>query len=213
MTKIIAYIAFLTKKPFKKIRSILRYNNLKIRARKNVSPIKIIIGAGRFSQKGWLPTDKRFLNLLKPSDWERLFKSSTIDAILAEHVWEHLTREEGFEAATICFKYLKKDGYLRVAVPDGFHPEPAYINYVEPGGNGPGCDDHKVFYNYLDFKNLFEKAGFKVELLEYFDKNGKFHYKQWEKEDGMIKRSKRFDKRNKNGKLNYTSIIVNAIKS
>lgn len=160
-----------------------------------------------------MATDENFLNLLKPLGWERLFKPNTIDAIVAEHVWEHLTWEEGFGAAKICFKYLKKDSYLRVAVPDGLHPNPEYINYVRPGGSGPGSDDHKVLYNYLDFKNLFEKAGFKTELLEYFDENGKFNHKEWKIEDGFIRRSMRYDKRNKNGKLNYTSIILDAVKT
>jgi len=213
MARIAGWMAFLMKKPFREVRSILRYNKLRIRVRGNKSLIRIIIGAARFGQKGWLATDENFLNLLRPFDWERLFKPNAIDALLAEHVWEHLSRGEGLKAAKICFKYLKKGGYLRVAVPDGFHPESEYVSYVKPGGNDPGCNDHEVLYNYLDFKNLFEKAGFKAELLEYFDENGKFHYQQWEKEDGMIKRSKRFDKRNKNGKLNYTSIILDAVKS
>ncbi len=203
----------LIKKPLKKIRSILRCTNLKIKVRRNVSPIRIIIGKARSGQKDWLATDEDILNLLRPLDWKRLFKPHTIDVLLAEDVWEHLTREEGFKAAKICFKYLKKGGYLRTAVPDGFHPNPAYINYVKQGGAGPGSNNHKVLYNYFDFKNLFERAGFTVRLLEYFDENGKFHYQQWKKEDGMIKRSERFDKRNKNGKLNYTSIILDAVKS
>lgn len=37
---------------------------------------------------------------------------------LAEHVWEHMTYEEGCQAAKNCYDYLADGGYLRVAVPD-----------------------------------------------------------------------------------------------
>jgi len=37
---------------------------------------------------------------------------------------------------------------LRVAVPDGFHPNPGYIERVKPGGTGPGAGDHKILYTY-----------------------------------------------------------------
>jgi len=51
-----------------------------------------------------------------------------LDAILAEHVWEHLTKEEALIAALTCYRYIKNGGYLRVAVPDGPHPNPQTLN-------------------------------------------------------------------------------------
>ena len=131
---------------------------------------------------------------------------------MAEHVWEHLIIEDAKIGLENCYKYLKKGGRFRIAVPDGFHPDPDYINYVKPGGHGAGADDHKVLYNYKSFGKCLEESGFRVNLLEYFDEQGNFHYQEWDPEDGMIKRSKRFDKRNKDGKLNYTSLIIDGIK-
>lgn len=58
----------------------------------------------------------------------------------------------------------------------------------------------------------FEKAGFVVDLLEYCDENGTFHYKYWNELDGKIGRSLRFDTRNKDGKLGMVSIIIDAKK-
>jgi len=174
-------------------------------------PLKIVVGAGGIFQHSWIPTDVEHLNLVKPDDWRRYFSNNSIDAILAEHVWEHLTREEGILAAKICFQYLKSGGYLRVAVPDGLHPDPRYIEWVKPGGIGAGAEDHKILYTYKTFKEIFELAGFRVDLLEYFE-NGEFQYKEWDPKDGLIHRSKRFDKRNREGKLNYTSIILDAWK-
>ena len=57
-----------------------------------------------------------------------------------------------------------------------------------------------------------EKAGFTVNLLEYYDESGQFHHNPWKREDGFIKRSEDFDPRNTNGELNYTSLIIDAVK-
>ena len=99
-----------------------------------------------------------------------------------------------------------------MAVPDGFNPSEEYINYVKPGGTGNGADDHKLLYNYKLMSGFLENVGFKVNLLEYFDENGQFHKAPWDPEDGMIRRSADHDERNRDGKLGYTSLIIDAIK-
>jgi predicted SAM-dependent methyltransferase len=185
----------------------------KLKQLRKHSPLRIIIGAGGISYEGWIPTEVQCLNLLNPKHWERYFDKNSIDAILVEHVWEHLTMEEGLVAANQCYQYLKSGGYLRVAVPDGFHPDPEYIEWIKIKGVGPGADDHKVLYNYKTFCNVFERAGFKVELLEYFDSNKEFHYIDWDETKGRIRRSRKFDDRNKNGELKYTSLILDARKN
>ena len=152
------------------------------------------------------------MNLLNPNHWTRYFEKNSIDAIFAEHVWEHLTVGDGRRAAEHCFTYLKSGGYLRVAVPDGFHPDNDYIQLVKPGGTGDGADDHKVLYNHVTFAEIFYKAGFDVHLLEYFDAEGRFHCVDWQPEDGKVNRSLRFDKRNEDGSPNYTSLILDAYK-
>jgi predicted SAM-dependent methyltransferase len=174
--------------------------------------IKIIIGASGVAQPGWVTTDIDSLNLLNINDWKRYFCQSSIDAILAEHVWEHLSQEEGIIAARNCYHYLKEGAYLRVAVPDGFHPKQEYIEWVKPGGKGPGSEDHKILYNYKSLKETFEGAGFEIDLLEYFEETGDFKFKDWNPDEGKIHRSMRFDRRNKHGCLNYTSIILDAKK-
>jgi predicted SAM-dependent methyltransferase len=87
---------------------------------------------------------------------------------------------------------FSQEGKIRIAVPDGYFPDPSYIEYVRPGGVGAGADDHKVLYNYILMKEQLQKVGFVVELLEYWDENGAFHYRDWDPiEGGMINRSKR----------------------
>ncbi|MCB8994774.1 MAG: methyltransferase domain-containing protein [Bacteroidales bacterium] len=174
--------------------------------------IRIVIGAGGFYEKGWAVTEIDYLNLLNENDWKRFFSKKKIDVILAEHVWEHLDRKDGLLAAKNCHAFLKPGGRLRIAVPDGNHSDPEYIEKVKPGGHGAGSDDHKILYTINSLTELLEEAGFRVKGLEYFDENHKFIRNDWNPEDGKIYRSKRFDQRNSGEKLAYTSLIVDAIK-
>ncbi len=176
------------------------------------SVLKIVIGSSDIYQAGWIPTEMDYLNMLKENDWNSFFSDKQIDAIIAEHVWEHLTPEEGLLAAKNCYKFLKKGGYLRIAVPDGLQPDPNYIMMVKPGGTGNGADDHKILYNYQSISQMLEQAGFSVNCLEFFDENGKFIENSWKPEDGLVRRSKNHDPRNADGILKYTSLIVDAVK-
>ncbi len=176
-------------------------------------PRRLILGASGTSMPGWHHTDQRYLDLLKPAQWRRLFEPGTIDGLLAEHVWEHLTPEAAVAAARTCHTYLAPGAALRVAVPDGLHPDPAYIEWVRPGGTGAGADDHKLLYDYRSFSRVFEQAGFRIELLEYFDEHGVFHGGEWSHERGFVGRSARYDARNAGGKLAYTSLILDAVKT
>jgi len=184
--------------------------NLKKAVRKG--SVKIVIGASGEFDKGWTATDIEFLNILKPEDWERFFQPESVEMMMAEHVWEHLSPDEALDGAINCFSYLKHGGHLRVAVPDGNHADPDYIEKVKPGGYGYGSDDHKVLYTIASISQLFEKAGFRVKGLEYFDTDHKFIDTEWSLNSGKIRRSKRFDPRNTNGAFNYSSLIIDAIK-
>jgi predicted SAM-dependent methyltransferase len=195
-----------------KARSFLRYLRLLIALKFKKNNIQIIIGAAGTNFQGWLSTDRSFLDLTDEQSWKVIFSENSIKSILAEHVWEHLTEEQAIEATRICYKYLKKEGNLRIAVPDGYHPKKSYIEEVKPGGSGAGADDHKVLYNYVALKRLLESAGFVVNLREYFDESGNFVQTDWCESFGRVQRSKNNDPRNLNDELNYTSIIVDAIK-
>jgi predicted SAM-dependent methyltransferase len=182
----------------------------------NQADMKVVIGAGEYNNNpNWLQTQESELNLLKRSDWERKFSGESLQAILAEHVWEHLTLEEGVEAAKICFVFLKPGGHIRCAVPDGFFPDKDYQIGVQIGGPGPKdhpAASHKIVHNYKTITSMFRKAGFSVTLLEYCDEKGDFHTQDWDESEGFIYRSMRFDHRNQNGKLGFVSLIVDAKK-
>ncbi|MGG1690505.1 class I SAM-dependent methyltransferase [Heyndrickxia ginsengihumi] len=178
--------------------------------------LKLVIGAGEYhNNHGWIHTEEDELNLLDLQLWKHQFAENSITAILAEHVWEHLTYEEGIEAAKICYTFLKPSGYIRCAVPDGFFQNEAYQRIVQIGGPGPKdhpAASHKSVYNYKILKTMFETAFFEVKLLEYCDENGEFHCHHWNGKDGVIFRSKKYDSRNQGDQLSFPSLIIDAIK-
>ncbi|MGB7346719.1 MAG: methyltransferase domain-containing protein [Pirellulaceae bacterium] len=201
--------------PFKIIKTLRRRRRLQSAVNNAFAggQCRIVVGASGVIPDGWIGTDIDQLNLLSEQDWLRYFRPGSVDSILAEHVWEHLTPEQGLQAATLCARFLKPGGYLRAAVPDGGHTDSQYIDYVKPGGSGAGADDHKVLYTQESFATMFRSAGFgDVDTLEYFDNDGQFQASQWSEAEGMIHRSIRFDKRNQDGQPRYTSLIVDAKK-
>jgi len=173
---------------------------------------RIVIGAGGSNFAGWVSTDIRTLDVTCYADFARYWQPSSRQAFVAEHVWEHLTEEQAKVAARNCYEFLEPNGWLRIAVPDEFHPDPGYYELVRPGGSGPGAADHKVLYNYKTLSEVVSFVGYKVKRLEYWDEFANFHYVDWISKDGHIRRSKRFDPRNNDKSLTYTSLIVDAIK-
>ena len=170
--------------------------------------VKIVIGSGGLEIKGWILTDLPVLDVLNVSHWKEIFPIASIDRVLAEHVFEHLSDQQFKQFLHNIRPYLTPNGSIRVAVPDGFHPSPAYIDYVRPGGSGAGADDHKILYTYKIMGDLLNECNYQYQFLEYFDENGQFHQREWDVEDGLIRRSADHDRRNKEVHLSYTSLIV-----
>ena len=181
------------------------------RLERSVRPLRIVVGAAGRVEPGWVATEHEYLDLVDARDWERFFAKGSIDAILAEHVFEHLRAEDARVAARHCYEHLKPGGVLRAAVPDGLHPDPSYIAWVDVGGTGPGAHDRKVLYDYRSFRRLFEEVGFRVRLLEYWDEQGVLRQADWDPAEGMIRRSIRFDTKQREG-FRYSSIILDAVK-
>jgi predicted SAM-dependent methyltransferase len=170
-------------------------------------PYKVIVGAGETHYTGWIATDYPALDITNAQDWQQYFAPQSIDRIVAEHVMEHLTTEQLRQFLHAVRPYLTHDAGIRIAVPDGYHPHPMYIEYVRPDGSGDGAKDHKVLYNHELLANVVQQAGFTCELLEYHDAGGQFHRNQWDKADGHIERTggvRIFDGK----EFNYKSLIV-----
>ncbi len=174
---------------------------------------KIIIGSSYTYINDWFSSDFPEVDITSIKKCSKFWKQNSKDAFLAEHVWEHLDTPDAALGAKCCYYFLKNNGRLRVAVPDGYHPNQDYINQVKPFGSGLGSEDHKVLYNIESLSKIFMDAGFIVKPLEHWDSEGKFHRTKWSNEWGIIRRSADNDSRNTNNNpLTYTSVIIDCFK-
>jgi predicted SAM-dependent methyltransferase len=172
-------------------------------------PLRIVIGSGPTAFAGWLATDQAILDITSPSDWSSLFAANSIDRLLAEHVLEHLSEADCVIALRESYRYLKRPGLFRIAVPDGYRRDPVYVAEVSPPHDG-----HQVLCNVDSLTALLESVGFVVTPLEYFDAKEEFHSVPWDEQEGHVYRSLRFDSQVafQRGKLFFTSLIVDARK-
>lgn len=200
---------------YRKIKSYLEYikfkNNIKNFRKKN-KDILLVVGAGDTKYNFWISTNYPWFNISKIDTFNRYFKGREVSKILAEHVFEHLTLEDGIKSIKNLKTILKPQGKIRIAVPDGYNPNKDYINHVKPGGTGAGADDHKILYDYKSIKKLFDDD-FKINYLEYFNEFGKFVSNEWinDEKNGYIKRSRLEDKRNSKDEIKFNSIILDAV--
>lgn len=179
--------------------------------------MKIIVGAGGTSQPGWLSLEESDLDITNIAQWSQWFLPGSLDAIVAEHVWEHLTVEEGLQAARNCYLYLRPQGVLRIAVPDSNHPNENYWNWCAPG-IGYNGDDHKVFYNCSMLCDVLRRAGFICRPREFFS-DGNLFSDFTSDANGHIERTIRTYPATIKGAFlgfilgtDYTSLIVDGIK-
>jgi len=155
--------------------------------------LRVEIGKGRAAaQSGWYRTNINTLNVWKDTDWAILFGcESRVSNLLAEHVFEHIAPKLLKHGLDNCFRYLVPGGRLRISVPDGNNPDPAYISSVEPGGTGPAADDHRSLFTIESLTACLSRVGFFVEPIEYYDTQHIYHCREYDLAHGAISRTGR----------------------
>lgn len=148
---------------------------------------KLILGAGRTTIPGWIATDQEMLDVAKWEDWRRVVPVGSIDRLLAEHVFEHLSKEECRIAFQACYQALRPGGRLRIAVPDGYHPDPQYRESISPPHRG-----HRLLWTIDSLTPSLREVGFEVIPLEWRSSDGSFHRIDWNEGEGLILRSSRY---------------------
>ena len=220
MRKLYSYLPFSFRLNARKILKFflykLRFLKLKTAIHTN-KEVKIILGAALTSQKGWFSSNEEWLDITNPIHWQRLFsKRRNLSNAVAEHVFEHLTEREMEKALFLIHKYLKKKGTLRIAVPDGNHPDSDYRKNTGIKGIGPDASDHKQFIKYEFIKEVLERKGYSCNLIEGFLFDGRLIQNKINNDFGYINRS-RSNKKSMHQKDLYfkdenTSLIIDAIK-
>ena len=153
--------------------------------------IKIIVGAAETSQKGWYSTNEQWLDITKEKEWNRVFGGKEIlSSVVAEHVFEHLSPGESRLALQQVYKHLRPNGRIRIAVPDGYHPNKDYLSHVGIDGSGADAADHKQLLTADILSTQLEAVGFISEMVEGYTRAGKLIEIIYSKSDGFILRSR-----------------------
>lgn len=148
-----------------------------------MSPLKLNIGCGKVKFPGWVnidiePDADLVINVRKGLP----FDDNSVDFIYSEHFLEYLTFEEGEKVLREFYRCLKKEGHMRISMPD--------LDYVIQKYNADWKDQdwlswseykfiktrgkminvsfywwgHKYLYNEEDLKNQLTRAGFRKIL-------------------------------------------------
>ena len=135
---------------------------------------------------------------------------------LAEHVFEHLTHDECRIALAHIGGHMKKGGRIRIAVPDGYHPDSDYLRHVGIDGIGDDAADHKQLLDVDTLGALLIEAGFRPRHIEGYDSLGRLVGKTYSVEDGFIHRSRANAAPNSASRWGFvdadTSLIVDGVK-
>ena len=179
--------------------------------------LKIILGAAETYQDGWYATNEQWFDITRPEHWHRLFGDrQPLKSIVAEHVFEHLTPEGAETAFQQAVKYLQPGGTIRIAVPDGNHPDPEYMRHVGIAGIGPDAADHKQLYTAESLMKQMQTAGLNPTHLEGYTADQQLVARQVDPTLGFIKRSR--TNQNKSHPDNWdfpdasTSLVVDGTK-
>ncbi|KAL7571466.1 hypothetical protein ACA910_019219 [Epithemia clementina (nom. ined.)] len=125
-----------------------------------------------------------------------------LPGLFAEHVLEHFDPNQVLFIAAAAFYHLQPGGVFRVAVPDGYHPNAAYQDYIRPGTTPSGYGAHHLVAWTVDtLPGLFQRVGFTtIRLVEYHTASGEFVSSndayEMDAVHGKIRRSWKHDARN-----------------
>lgn len=93
------------------------------------------------------------------------FSDNSVNFILANHVFEHLTVSEGIKLLKDCYSILKSGGSIVITVPD-YTKTPKNDCELESkiilGDVSSQYGRHKSLYSILQLQDIFQKAGFNL---------------------------------------------------
>jgi predicted SAM-dependent methyltransferase len=146
---------------------------------KGLQTLRLNVGCGPSKYAGWVNIDIEPVGDLVVDITKGLpFDSNSVDLIYSEHVLEHFTFEEGQKVLWEFARCLKKEGIVRIAMPDldcliqkynsdwknqDWLSRPEYEFITTRGrmiNTGFSGDGHKYLYNEEDLRNHLTEAGF-----------------------------------------------------
>lgn len=142
-------------------------------------PLYLHLGCGKRNIPGFVNVDLadyKHVHYKRPSDDLSVFENNSVDLIYASHLFEYFDRFQAKKVLKEWRRVLRKEGILRLAVPDFEAIVKVYLKYGKDlahlGILGPlygrwpipGTNKivyHKTAYDFNSLKKLLEENGFK----------------------------------------------------
>ena len=112
--------------------------------------------------------------------------NGSITRILSEDFMEHIRPEEIKELLAECFRLLKREGMMRIGVPDYNNPKDR--PYLKKGSD-PRFPLHITLTNYKLMKDIIKKSPFSRYKLYHYWNGENFIHERIDYSFGMIKRT------------------------
>ncbi len=77
------------------------------------------------------------------------FEDNTFDLVYHSHVLEHFSKEDGETLISECFRVLKPNGVLRIAIPDLERIAKKYLLFLEQGISNPNDEIIRANYEWM----------------------------------------------------------------
>ena len=77
------------------------------------------------------------------------FEDNTFDLVYHSHVLEHFSKEDGETLISECFRVLKTNGVLRIAIPDLERIAKKYLDFLEQGITNPNDEIIRANYEWM----------------------------------------------------------------
>lgn len=104
------------------------------------------------------------------------FEDNSFDLVYHSHVLEHFSKEDGEKLISECFRVLKPNGVLRIAIPDLEIIAKKYLDFLEQGISNPNDELIRANYEWM-----------KIEMYDQTVRNTSGgNMKKYVRQDNMI---------------------------
>lgn len=138
--------------------------------------VRVNVGCGRVWHRDWVNLDHRptsphvrHFDIRKPLP----FPDGTVDAVYASHVLEHLDMAEGRRLLAECRRILKRDGVVRIVVPDLEDMCRFYLQRLAAVAERPDAENETAYdWAYLQLIDQHVRRRPGGELMAYLERPG-----------------------------------------
>ena len=116
------------------------------------------------------------------------FDNDTIDLVYHSHILEHFSKNQGEKFILECYRVLKKEGVIRIVIPDLRTITLEYLNAFEKHNNNPNKETEANYrWSVIELIDQMVRDESGGEMLKYWCNDNISNYTTLEKRTGLTK--------------------------